>query len=205
VYAQELDLEEQPPGTASCDDLTAVPLVVLTVEVDPYAIRKHYCGCWPPEPPVDPCDPENPKIVEGDGEAAFQLDEAMPVLVCIDSDGVQAGTVSMNEARLVGTDELNSTVEHLEVRSQAQQGENSIEAWIKGYCGATLTVRVLADPGAEPPIDDPDDGDPDGGDSDDNCPHGHCLGGCGCVSGGAASIWVLAGLALLWARRARKN
>jgi hypothetical protein len=101
----------------------------------------------------------------------------LPILVCIDAAKVSSAWATLDGAALAVPGDFASGSAHLELRRIARGGEGLLEAGVEGKRGASLRVRVLADPvpdgGEDPgtPPDDPgkgpgDGGGPGGGDDD---------------------------------------
>jgi uncharacterized protein (TIGR03382 family) len=179
-----------PPGKASCDDPDAVVLAKLDLERGTSAPQS--------------------------GSVAFEVADDLPVLVCIDADRVSAAWITLDHVAIATPCDFDPKVEHLEVRTDLDEGRAVLAGRIAGKPGARLTVRVLADPGREDDDGDRDDdrddddrGDDDRGDDDDrdderdaSALRAGASSGCG-TAGGAGLLALGALLALGLRRRTR--
>jgi hypothetical protein len=115
------------------------------------------------------------------GALAFSAGDGadLPILVCIDTAQVTSAWVALDGEPVAAPEDVGSGSAHLEARRVARGGEGLLEATVTGKRGASLRVRVLADPargagdGSGPGTPD-DPGDGGGGDGgvggDDNGP-----------------------------------
>ena len=109
------------------------------------------------------------------GALAFSAGEGadLPILVCVDAVGISSASVTLDGEVIAAPEDLGSGSAHLESRRVAWRGEGLLEAMVEGKRGASLRVRVLADParaadGSGPGTpEDPGDGGGAGGGSDD--------------------------------------
>ncbi|WP_049768562.1 hypothetical protein [Anaeromyxobacter sp. Fw109-5] len=98
----------------------------------------------------------------------------LPILVCIDAAKVSSAWATLDGAALAVPGDFASGSAHLELRRIARGGEGLLEAGVEGKRGASLRVRVLAEPvpdgGQDPgaPPDDPGQGPGDGGPGGDD-------------------------------------
>ena len=77
----------------------------------------------------------------------FPGDPVLPVLICIDTQHVSAGWLTVDDAVVVDPSHLNPQLPHLEVRAVLEPGTSRLAGLLAGKPGATLQARVLADPG----------------------------------------------------------
>jgi hypothetical protein len=92
----------------------------------------------------------------------------LPILVCIDASKVSSAWATLDDELIASPGDFPSGSAHLELRRVARGGEGLLEAGVEGKRGASLRVRVLADPvpgdGQDPGTpDDPGQGNGDGG------------------------------------------
>jgi hypothetical protein len=138
------DHEEEPPerpGPASCDDPD--PILLGTLELARRPGRPLAGG------------------VELDAHP-FPGDATLPVLVCIEGAGVSSAWVSLDSLAVATPSDFHRKPVRLEI-STVLEGRTRLGGVMAGRPGASLSVRVLADPGraplvcqAEPPRHDRD-------------------------------------------------
>ncbi|HEX9049277.1 MAG TPA: hypothetical protein VF841_01970 [Anaeromyxobacter sp.] len=116
---------------------------------------------------------------------------ALPVLVCVDASRVSSAWVTLDDEAIAGPSDFAPAVVHLEIRGEVLGGAGRISGVIAGKPGATLDVRVLADPARIAPA-------PAAGKGAAATVAGAASQGCASGPGGAAA---LLGVALLLARR----
>ncbi len=159
LYTLPLPLADDGTGPARCDDPEAVVLAALSLA--------RGAG------------------TSTTGALAFSAGDGadLPILVCIDAAQVTSAWVALDGELVAAPEDVGSGSSHLEVRRVARGGEGLLEAAVSGKRGASLRVRVLADPargsgnGSGPGTPDdpgdggaPGDGGSGGGGDDDEGP-----------------------------------
>jgi MYXO-CTERM domain-containing protein len=152
-------------------------------------------ACLAGASPVAPGTPGTLGLVE------LTLDEARPVLVCIDVDHVSAAWVAVGDTLVATPDDFRPAVEHLEDRLDLPAGTTEAGAIVLGKPGSWLRLRILADGWSSSAADCV---------PDVTCPAPAQASGQpdptpGCSSGGAAGGLGLAILALAWPARRRRS
>jgi hypothetical protein len=151
LYTLPLPVSEDGTGPARCDDPDGVVLADLALAL------------------------ARGPGTSTSGALAFSAGDGadLPILVCIDAAQVSSAWVALDGELIAAPQDVGSGSRHLEYRSVARGGEGLLEAEVVGKRGASLRVRVLADParrpgnGSEPGApDDPGDGGGPGGEGD---------------------------------------
>jgi hypothetical protein len=168
---------EQPPEPASCDDPPGAVTVLATLHL---------------------AREEGKPLAS---EVAFEAPPPagasyLPVLLCLDADRVSSAWVTLDDEAIARPSDFNPGVVHLESFGRVEGGAGRISGIIAGKPGATLDVRVLADP-ARLPATAPAKGVAAAEPISAARPAVHGGGGCG-SAGGAGG---LAALGLLLGRR----
>jgi len=175
----------------------------------------------PPPPPVEPARCDDPPgavtvlatlhLAREEGkplasEVPFEAPPPagasyLPVLLCLDADRVSSAWVTLDDEAIARPSDFNPGVVHLESFGRVEGGAGRISGIIAGKPGATLDVRVLADP-ARLPATAPAKGvaaaEPI------SAARGAVHGGGGCGSAGGAGGLAALGL-LLGRRRLRRD
>ncbi len=84
------------------------------------------------------------------GRIEFSAEAEGPVLVCIDACDVSSAWVLLDDEAVARPDDFDPWVRHLEVRRGVAAGRNRLSALVAGRPGASLTVRLVPDPGGGP-------------------------------------------------------
>lgn len=80
----------------------------------------------------------------------FTAEAEIPVLVCIDADGVSSAWVLLDDEAVARPNDFNQQVVHVERRRSVVAGPNRLGALVAGKPGARLSVRVIPDPAGGP-------------------------------------------------------
>jgi uncharacterized protein (TIGR03382 family) len=78
-------------------------------------------------------------------------DPALPVLVCIEADGITAGWMTLDDEAIAWPRDFGHDRVKVAIPAVAKDVTARIAAVVGGKPGSSLTVRVLADPGRPPP------------------------------------------------------
>jgi hypothetical protein len=133
----------------------------------------------------------------------FGNDRDLPVLVCVDTDHASSGWLTLDDEAIATPSDFKQSVQRLELRGVVEHGSGRLAGVIAGKPGATIVVRVVADPGRARDASSGSSG------ASADAPHAAAsaisrlqgTGGCGGPAGAAS----LAALALLLAVRHRRR
>lgn len=216
----EAVLPPPSPASETLNDVSALPdLLRVVFVVDgqgldlwQYQVALPLPGGPPPPPPPAPpppatCADASPTVlselrVARDTAAPqrayvdFTATKAVPVLVCVDVDRVSSAWVGLDDVAIVRPSDLDANVTHLEVHGKVDGGPGRLAAVVAGKPGASLHVRVLADPGRT--------GDVANGVASSAATRAAAVASGGCASGGGATWWAGLGLLLAGAFRRRR-
>jgi uncharacterized protein (TIGR03382 family) len=129
-------------------------------------------------------------------------DPSLPVLVCIDSELTASAWITLDDRAIATPSDFHPSVHHLERQDVLERGTSKLAGVIASKPGASLVVRVLADPGrggaASGGTTDPGGSTSTTSGPGPRDPH---AAGAGCGSPGMSPLALLALVAALWRRR----
>jgi hypothetical protein len=148
----------------SASDTTGRDIALYVLDIAPL-VDDGQPGGYPLEPPATPeparCDGTATPLATlhlgrragapNAAEVAFRGElpagaRRLPVLVCIDAERVSAAWVTLDDAAIALPSDFRPPAVHLEARGEAVGGAGRIAAVVASKPGATLDVRVFADP-----------------------------------------------------------